>query len=118
ASWGSPSPAPQQPASDGGWAPPPVEPIPSAPAQSSWDQPSAPGQSSWDQPSAPEQPQSWDQGGYAPAPQWGSPAPAPEPAPAPSPAPAPGPVDSSPAAWGPPPAASADQAPAAPGQDA
>ena len=118
ASWGSPSPAPQQPASDGGWAPPPVEPIPSAPAQSSWDQPSAPGQSSWDQPSAPEQPQSWDQGGYAPAPQWGSPATAPEPAPAPSPAPAPGPVDSSPAAWGPPPAASADQAPAAPGQDA
>ncbi len=129
ASWGSPSPAPQQPASDGGWAPPPVEPIPAAPAQSSWDQPSASGQSSWDQasapaqpswgePSAPEQPQSWDQGGYAPAPQWGSPAPAPEPAPAPSPAPAPGAVDSSPAAWGPPPAASADQAPAAPGQDA
>lgn len=129
ASWGSPSPAPQQPASDGGWAPPPVEPIPSAPAQSSWDQPSASGQSSWDQPSAPaqpswgepsaqEQPQSWDQGGYAPAPQWGSPAPAPEAAAAPSPAPAPGAVDSSPAAWGPPPAASADQAPAAPGQDA
>lgn len=125
ASWGSPSPAPQQPASDGGWAPPPVEPIPAAPTQSSWDQPSASGQSSWDQasapaqpswgePSAPEQPQSWDQGGYAPAPQWGSPAPAP----APSPAPAPGPVDSSPAAWGPPPAASADQAPAAPGRDA
>ncbi|WP_263312248.1 RDD family protein [Brachybacterium atlanticum] len=172
-SWGSPSPAPQQPASDGGWAPPPVEPIPAAPAQSSWDQPSALGQSSWDQPSAPaqpsweqpagqdhapswgeplaqdpqaqqrgapapeqpqsapswgqpsapessapepaqsatswgepsapEQPQSWDQGGYAPAPQWGSPAPAP----------ASGPVDSSPAAWGPPPVASADQAPAA-----
>lgn len=129
ASWGSPSSAPQQPSSDGGWAPPPVEPIPAAPAQSSWDQPSAPGQSSWDQPSppgqsswdqpsAPEQPQSWAQGGYAPAPQWGSPAPAPEPAPAPSPAPAPGPVDSSPAAWGPPPATSADQAPAAPGQDA
>lgn len=129
ASWGSPSPAPQQPASDGGWAPPPVEPFPSAPSQSSWDQPSAPGQSSWDQPSAPaqpswgepsapERPQSWDQGGDAPAPQWGSPAPAPEPAAAPTPAPAPGAVDSSPAAWGPPPAASADQAPAAPGQDA
>ncbi|WP_341856064.1 RDD family protein [Brachybacterium sp. GPGPB12] len=129
ASWGSPSPAPQRPASDGGWAPPPVEPFPSAPSQSSWDQPSAPGQSSWDQPSAParpswgepsapERPQSWDQGGDAPAPQWGSPAPAPEPAAAPTPAPAPGAVDSSPAAWGPPPAASADQAPAAPGQDA
>ena len=120
-SWGEP--AAQDPQEQQWGAPAPEQPQ----AAPSWGQPSAPESSapepsqsatSWGEASAPEQPQSWDQGGYAPAPQWGSPATAPEPAPAPSPAPAPGPADSSPAAWGPPPAAPADQAPAAPGQDA
>ena len=53
-SWGSPSAAPQ--GTDGGWAPPPVEPMPSAP--SSWDAPADSGQPSWGQPVAQD---SWGQ---------------------------------------------------------
>jgi uncharacterized RDD family membrane protein YckC len=73
-SWGSPSAAPQ--GTGGGWAPPPVEPMPSAPA--SWDAPSQPEQPSWGQPSGqeswgePAQQESWSQ---PPAQEsWGQPA--------------------------------------------
>jgi uncharacterized RDD family membrane protein YckC len=98
--WGSPSAAPQ--GTDGGWAPPPVEPIPSPP--SSWDEPAAPAQPTWDQgpaqdpwdrpeqqaldaswgpPEAQHQAPSWDApAAQEPAPTWGSPPEAPqEPAP-------------------------------------
>lgn len=87
AAWGSAP--PQDPAASqsagGGWAPPPIDPIP--PQPQAWDQPpsapEAPQQQSWDQPpSAPEAPQqgAWGSGPSAPeAPQqgaWGQPDPA------------------------------------------
>jgi len=89
APWGSvpgqDSAAPQQPAG-GGWAPPPVDPVPSQ--QSSWDQPAPAPQQSWGQsdaeqqqpggqPGADAQPQqSWGQPGAEQQSGWGQPDPA------------------------------------------
>ncbi len=75
ASWGSPSPAPQAPAADGGWGPPPVEPLPSAPGQSSWDQQAPPAQPSWDQPAPQDGAPSWGAASAQDAASsWGAPA--------------------------------------------
>ncbi|MDN5821587.1 MAG: FHA domain-containing protein, partial [Brachybacterium sp.] len=79
--WSSPpaqDPAASQESAGGGWAPPPIDPIPSQ--QQSWGQPppapEVPQQQSWGQPqSAPEAPQqpSWDQRDPAPQQSWGRP---------------------------------------------
>lgn len=86
--WSSPpaqGPAASQQGADGGWAPPPIDPIP--PQPQSWDQPQP-----WGQPqSAPEAPpqSSWDQQGAVPQPSWDQPQPWDQPQSAPEAPPAP-----------------------------
>ncbi|WP_087483427.1 RDD family protein [Brachybacterium massiliense] len=79
---------------DGGWAPPPVDPVPPAPSwdepagqtqgwnepepQPQWGQPSPAPQPEWGQPSPAPQPE-WSQQSSAPQPEWGQPSPAPQP---------------------------------------
>ena len=112
---GGPSPqgAPQQgtppQGADGGWAPPPVEPIPSPP--SPWDEPAAPAQPPWDQ--APAQDPWGRPEQQAPEASWGPPAAQPQ-----------APTWEEPAAqesaptWGPPPEAPQEPTPTWGGQPA